>query len=278
MNYRLIYFLITGIMLMLVSCDNTKYLPAGTNLFVGSKVNIKADPAIKKKSNKALAGSLQSLVRPKPNSKFLGARLKLSFYNIVDTPTGKGLRYFIKYKMGEPPVIAQYSVLEKNRAVMQNWLENRGYFHDTVTLDTVIQNKKLTAVYNAYIGQQYTIRHISFPQDSSILSRQIRGRDSKRAIKRSLFKEGAPYDLDVVMAERSRIDARLKDRGFYYFNPDDLIAEVDSTVGNHQVDIAMLVKDSTPDQVRRRYRIDSVVVFADYDINSDSSIAGASQL
>src|SRR3954463_4884910 len=250
MNYTLVCFLITGMML-LMACDNTKYLPQGTNLFVGSKVNIKADPAVKKKVSKGLSGDLQGMVRPKPNSKILGARVKLSFYNIVDTPKGKGLRYFIKYKMGEPPVIAQYSVLEKNRAVMQNWLENRGYFHDTVTLDTVIQHKKLTAVYNAYIGQQYTIRHISFPQDSSILSRQIRGRDSKRAIKRSLFKEGAPYDLDVVMAERSRIDARLKDRGFYYFNSEDLIAEVDSTVGNNQADIDILVKNSTSDVARR---------------------------
>src|SRR3954463_1789101 len=103
MNYRLIYFLITGMVLLLAACNNTKHLPTGTNLFVGSKVNIKADPAIKKKSSKVLSGSLQSLVRPKPNSKFLGARLKLSFYNIVDTPTGKGLRYFIKYKLGEPP-------------------------------------------------------------------------------------------------------------------------------------------------------------------------------
>src|SRR6059058_3612546 len=133
MNYRLIYFLITGMMLLLVACDNTKHLPAGTNLFVGSKVNIKADPALKKKDRKGLANQLQGMVRPKPNSKILGARVKLSFYNIVDTPKGKGLRYFIKYKLGEPPVIAQYSVLEKNREVMQNWLENRGYFHDSVT-------------------------------------------------------------------------------------------------------------------------------------------------
>lgn len=261
---------------LLAACDNTKYLPQGTNLFVGSKVNIKADPAIKKKASKALAGNLKSLVRPKPNSTILGARVKLTFYNMVDTPKGKGLRYLIKYKLGEPPVIAQYTVLEKDRAVMQNWLENRGYFHDTVALDTVIHHKKLTAVYNAYIGPQYTIRHINFPNDSSILSQRIRGRDTKRALKRSLFKEGAPYDLDVVMAERQRIDDRLKERGFYYFNPDYLIAEVDSTVGNHKVDIAMKVKQSTPGEARRPYRIDSVVVYADYDINStDSSAIGA---
>lgn len=262
-------------MMLLTACDNTKYLPTGTNLFVGAKVNIKADPAIKKKTSKSLAGDLHDQVRPKPNSKILGARIKLSLYNSVDTPKGKGLRYFIKYKLGEPPVIASYSVLEKNRQVMQNWLENRGYFHDTVTLDTNIRHKKLTAVYNAYIGNQYTIRNISFPQDSSILSRRMRGRNSKRTLRRSLFKEGAPYDLDVVMAERQRIDDRLKDRGFYYFNPDYLIAEVDSTVGNHQVDIAMRVKQSTPEAARRPYHIDSVIVYADYDISTDSSIAGA---
>lgn len=261
--------------LLLASCDNTKYLPQGTNLFVGSKVNIKADPAVKRKISKGLSGDLQGLVRPKPNSKILGARVKLSLYNSVDTPKGKGLRYLIKYKLGEPPVIAQYTVLEKDRAVMQNWLENRGYFHDTVTLDTVIHHKKLTAVFNAYVGPQYTIRHISYPNDSSILSKRIRGKNSKRALRRSLFKEGAPYDLDVVMAERQRIDDRLKDRGFYYFNPDYLIAEVDSTVGNHQVDIAMKVKQSTPAEARRPYRLDSVVVYADYDISTDSSTAGA---
>src|SRR5689334_2538598 len=166
MSYRLIYFLmITGMMLTLAACDNTKYLPAGTNLFVGAKVNIKADPKVKKKENKALAGEMKGLIRPKPNSKILGARVKLALYNSVDTPKGKGLRYLIKYKLGEPPVIAQYSVLEKNRAVMQNWLENRGYFHDTVTLDTVVKHKKLTAVYTSYVRAQYTIRNISFPQD-----------------------------------------------------------------------------------------------------------------
>ena len=264
-------------MMLFTACDNTKYLPQGTNLFVGAKVNIKAEPAIKKKVSKSLSGDLHDLVRPKPNSKILGMRIKLSLYNSVDTPKGKGLRYLIKYKLGEPPVIASYSVLEKNREVMQNWLENRGYFHDTVTLDTNIQHKKLTAVYNAYVGQQYTIRNISYPQDSSILSRRMRGRNSKRALRRSLFKEGEPYNLDVVKAERDRIDARLKDRGFYYFNPDYLIAEVDSTVGNHQVDIAMRVKETTPAQARRPYHIDSVVVYADYDISSDSSIAGAKE-
>ncbi len=37
----------------------------------------------------------------------------------------------------------------------------------------------------------------------------------------------------------------------------------------------MQVKDETPPAARRQYRINDVIVYADYDINSDTSTAGA---
>lgn len=277
MNDRFLYFLSLVSIISLAACDNTKHLAAGQDLYVGSELKVKANPDLPKKKKKALESDMASLIRPKPNSKILGARVKLTLYNSVDTPKGKGLRYLIKNKLGEPPVIASYSTLDKDRAVIQNRLENRGYFKDTVTLDSSVQHRKFTGIFTAYVHNQYTIRNISFPKDSSALSRTIRGRDSsqRRALRRSLFREGEPYDLDIVKAERARIDTRLKQRGFYFFGPDYLIASVDSTVGNHKVDIAMQVKDETPVAARRQYRINDIVVYADYDINSDTSIASA---
>lgn len=277
MKYRLLYCIgiLTG--LLLASCDNTKHLAPGQSLYIGSSVKVKADPKISKSRRKALESDMSSLIRPKPNSKILGVRLKLSLYNSVDTPKGKGLRYFIKNKLGEPPVIASYSTLEKDREVMVNRLENRGWFKDTVTLDTMVKHRKFSGTFTAYVHDQYTIGNISFPKDSSVLSRNIRGRDStqKRALRRSLFKPGAPYDLDVVKAERVRIDTRLKQRGFYYFGPDYLYASVDSTVGNHKVDVDVRVKEETPDAARRQYRINNIIVYADYDQNADTSLANA---
>ncbi len=277
MNYRLTHLIGLLVIVFFAACDNTKYLADGQNLYVGANVKVKADPSLPKKKRKALESEMTSLIRPKPNSKILGMRIKLSLYNSVDTPKGKGLRYLIKNKLGEPPVIASYETLSQDRAVIQNRLENRGFFKDTVTLDTVVKHRKLTANYTAQLQHQYTIRNISFPDDNSVLSRNIRDRDSsqKRAIRKSLFKEGAPYDLDVVKAERNRIDAQLKQKGFYYFSPEYMIASVDSTVGEHQVDIDMQIKDETPAAARNQYRINDVVVFADYDINSDTSTADA---
>ena len=50
-----------------------------------------------------------------------------------------------------------------------------------------------------------------------------------------LIYSGPPSNLEV-MAERIRIDAFLKERGFYFFSPEYLLIKADSTAGDHQVD------------------------------------------
>jgi len=64
----------------------------------------------------------------------------------------------------------------------------------------------------------------------------------------------------------------MKQRGFFYFSPDNLLIRVDSTVGDHQVDMTLLIKRSTPEAARRIYRINDVVVFTNYTVHSDTSI------
>ena len=86
-------------------------------------------------------------------------------------------------------------------------------------------------------------------------------------------KTGDPYDLDMIKNERTRIDARLKQRGYFYFNPDYVLALVDSTVGENKVDIRVIVKRSTPVKAKETYRINDVVVYADYEARIDTNIS-----
>src|SRR5690242_1079989 len=134
---KLVLFLL--IVLVIASCNNTKYLAANQNLFIGSTSKIKSTDKISKSERNSLEDQMKSLVRPKPNSKILGARVKLSIYNSTKEPKKpKGLKYWWKHKVGEPPVIASYTALEKNREIMQNHLDNKGYFRDSVVMDTSI--------------------------------------------------------------------------------------------------------------------------------------------
>jgi len=249
------------------SCSETSSLEQGQYLYKGSKITIKANPKITKKERRKLTEEMEDLLRPKPNTRFLGIKYKLLIYNFAGTPTGKGPRHWLKNKLGEPPVLASMTAFEKNRSILQNRLENRGYFHDSVRLDTTVKNRKMSTTYTAMLGPQYTIRKVVYPSDSSSISDEI-----QKVTKRSLLKPGSPYDLDVIKQERNRIDGRLKQRGYYYFNPDYILVRVDSTVGGHQVDMNVLVKKSAPPRAKQAYFIRDVVVFADYDVESDTVI------
>lgn len=266
--------LIFSIALLAASCSNTSKLGPGQNLFVGSEEKIKSTDKLSSSKKKALQSEMHELVRPKPNASILGVRFKLTVYNMFNEPKKpKGIIHWLKYKVGEPPVLASASVLEKNREVIQNHFDNKGYFEDSVLMDTSIKNKKLHVTYTALLDTQYSIQQTSYPNDSSKLAQTIQRRATRP--KYVLLKPGDPYDLDIIKAERTRIDNRLKEHGFFYFSPEYLIANVDSTIGNHKVDIDMRVKPETPSYARRPYHINDVYVFTDFDINGDTSLIGA---
>jgi outer membrane protein insertion porin family len=259
--------LLAWLSVLFYSCSETKSLEEGQYLYDGANVIIKATPPISHRKAKALRTELSGLLRPKPNGSFLGIKVKLLLYNVAGKPTGKGLRYFIREKLGEPPVLASYSTMEKNRAVLQNRLENRGYFKDTVLLDTIYKGRKLSAKYTAEIGKQYIIRNVKYPVGDDSLSLAI-----NKLSRHSLLKKGDPYNLDVIKNERTRIDSRLKQQGYYYFQSDDLLIRADSTVGDDQVDLNLIIKKSTSPEAFKVYRINDVVVFADYNVHTDTSI------
>lgn len=253
---------------LLISCNNTKYLPKGETLYIGSKIKYVSQDSSAKSQKAVLKEELQAIILPKPNGKILGLRVKLWFYNIAGKPTGKGLRYIIRNKLGEPPVYASAVNFEKNRSIMANRLENRGYFKGNISFDTTTKNKRTSAVFTAKPGVQYVIDTVNFPNDSSELSTAIRA-----ATRRSALRKGRAYDLDVIKAERVRIDTRLKQKGFFYFDDDYLLLKVDSTVGTNKVNMYMEVKPETPPQAIHPYRINEVIIYADYSIATDTSFS-----
>ena len=208
---------IAGFLLILFTCacNVTKHIPENDALYLGSTIKIKPVNDSIKFDSKEVKEELDALLRPRPNASFLGIKYKLAIYNLAGTPTGHGLRYWLKTKVGEPPVLGSSVNLEKNRQILENRVENRGYFRSTVTVDTTIKKKELKATYAVSLNPQYKIRNVTYVVDSTPLGRQLRNLS-----KFSFLKPGNPYDLDVIKAERERNDGRLKERGFYFFNPD----------------------------------------------------------
>jgi outer membrane protein insertion porin family len=259
MKILLLFILLSS--LLWTSCGSARHVPANDKLYTGATVNV-SGPSLTVRKKKDLRADLSGLTRPKANTRLFGAAFKLGIYNMF-YKAKKGIFKNLRDKMGEPPVLLSQVDLQQNVKVLQNYLENKGYFHATVTGDTVVRRNKASAVYKAKTGSQYSIANIEFPQDSSALSLAIAA-----TAKKTLLKKGAPFDLEIIRGERTRIDALLKEKGFYFFSPDYLLIRTDSTIGNNLVNMYLTVKPETPEQARQVYKINDVYIYSNYSLNT----------
>lgn len=267
---KLSYYLILAL-LFAYGCSNTKYLPEGDMLYVGGEVEVK-DTTMSRKERKAMEKTMEGLLRPKPNSGFLGLRPKLYIYNIAGEPKkDRGFRHWLRTKVGEPPVLFSQVDLDYNADILQNFAENKGYFKVRTAADSTSRNRRAKAKYTVTPKQRYTIRKVIFPGDSAATELDSTVANIRR---RSRLKKGQPYDLDVIKEERERIDQRLKNKGYFYFNPDYILVQVDSTVGSHQVDLIVKVKDETPEKAKRVYSIGDIYIYPNYSLaNAKDTLA-----
>ena len=255
------YLLLCILVTFFYSCSVTKKLPAGESLYVGAKVKVMADSGIAKPEIKKVETLLTEFAKPKPNSTILGFPYKVWFYYLFGEPKGeKGFRGFFRKRFGEPPILASRSVTAANVKQIGFLLNNEGYFRSFATGELSDKNRKSTAIYTTTLHQRYFLDTITIaPQDTAILGKAYNGKNQI-----SFLKTGSPYRLELISGERTRIDNVLKKRGHYYFQPDFIIIEADSSIGNHKVNVTLKIKPSTSQVNRKIYYIRDVHVLADY--------------
>ncbi len=251
---------------ILVSCSTTRRLKPGQYLYTGAKVIINPDSSTKIDDQKEVAEILESKTRPKPNTSLLGIKYKLLLYNLApDTIKPRGLGNWLKNKVGEKPVLLNDVKIKYNNDVLKSYLISQGYLQADVTGDTVIKGKKGKAIYTANTGIRYKINSVTFPKDTGTLTNIINANKDK-----TLLKVGDYYDLDTYKRERIRIDNDLKENGYFYFSPDYLILQVDSTIGKNLVSIDVNIKNTAPDAGLKPYTISSINIYPNYNLRRDS--------
>lgn len=258
---------------LLAACSTTRTVPEGDQLYTGARVEVKAPASVTNRQKKVLRSDLAGLTRPRPNSRFLGIPLKLMIYNMFGNRKDSSFFGRLRNRWGEPPVLLSSVALDRNTQVLKSHLENKGFFKAQVTGDTVVKGKKGHAEYTATTGEQYKIASITFPTDTSELAHHIR-HDSTN----SLLKVGEPFDLDLIRGERLRIDAHLKEDGFYYFSPEYLLVKADSTIGENKVNLFMTIKEDIPSVARLAHHINDVYIYGSYSLATaaaDTSKANA---
>jgi outer membrane protein insertion porin family len=239
----------------ILGCSNTAYLAKGEKLYTGATVNIEEKEDLPDKSD--LESQLDLIAKPEPNTKFLGLlHVKLWLYNIG----------VFKESLGEPPVLLQSVVPDRVAARMGNLLEGKGYF-GAVALYTVQEDEHTAEIqYTVALHTPYRINGITVKGESTTLLEEIRS-----TMGETLLHAGDQYDLVKLKQERERIDAALKEKGYFYFSPNFIVFQADTSAGKKTIDLSLAVKNDIPVEATRFYTIGTTSIYSGYSLKPDSA-------
>ncbi|HCO85964.1 MAG TPA: hypothetical protein DIT95_20890, partial [Arenibacter sp.] len=248
----------------LYSCGVSKFIPNGEALYTGSKINIEADKDIG--NTKKVSQELHTLLEPEPNSKILGIRPGLYFHYKAQKKRPGFLNRWLNKKLGEDPVYLSDVNPQRIEQLMLNRLDNRGYFYSKATSELDSAQKHASVKYQVELKKPYTLEQFKLAKDSLPIYNDI-----SKALAKTEIKLGKRFDLELMKYERERIDQELKQKGYYNFNPDFLIFEVDTNrYDNKKFDLFLRLKKNVPKKSLIPYTIDSISVFPNYSMNTDT--------
>jgi len=245
--------LLIGI-LTLTACSGLRTVPSDDKLYTGAEITLVSPDRIPNK--KYLKVQAKSVARPIPNQSFFGLRPRLALPNI------KWLR---KYK--EAPVLISSVRPEATTAIIDALFFNNGIFNCYTEYQIVEKKHTAKVVYTCHVHNPYKLKELIVSISDDSIASIVRSES-----KHSLVKPGDIYQLDQLKTERVRLDAVLKEKGYFYFSPDYLLYKADSSNGNGTVSLKLCLKDSIPKSALMPYSIHEVIIDQDYTLNSDTII------
>jgi outer membrane protein assembly factor BamA len=255
-----------GMVLLVSACNVGRHLPAGEKLYAGTDININADSTVSADEQTVLKTKLQELARPRPNSQLFGFPYKVALYYLFGEPKSEhGFRAWFRRKFGAEPVLASARAIGANAAVFTGTLKNEGYFEATTSGELREAGYKARGVYQVNVPQRFLVDSVAITirQEKDTVRRVMQATAG-----RTVIKKGDPWRLDAIKIERERISQAVKQRGFYYFQPDYIKVLSLNDTARHRANLYFALDPAMPEAAGVPYSIRNVYIYPNYDLSS----------
>lgn len=262
-----LYLIIILLGLTAASCSTTRRLPEGEQLYTG----IKKIEYVTEAGGDSIAGVLNVAARDqideatfvKPNNyfKLLNWRypfpLGLWVYNNWPNPK-KGLRHWLYEKLVEEPVLVSDVRPQVRARMIDEILDNNGYFSGSATYDLIPgKNPRKAAVkYTITTGPAYRLHSVELLPDTTPVCSLIN--DIARRI--PYLHAGSQYNADSLSAARIDIANAIRNKGYYYFSPVFLEYLADSINHPGSIDLRLVLGKNIPQRFIEPYTVGDVTV------------------
>lgn len=194
------------LLLLLSACSTDKLIPEGAYML--NSVQVKSD------SVGYDAGALKQYVRQKEKPKLFS---------------------LFKNPFSRKPVIYDSVQARLSCQDLLTAMQNQGYMHAGVSLYTDVNGKKLNATYLLHPGEPFLIGKVSYVVDD----KNIQDLLHLDLLENQQIKEGVPFTVETLDAERKRIANLLADKGYYRFHKDFIQFSADTIMGRKDVALTL---------------------------------------
>lgn len=244
------------------ACSTTRRIGADEILYTGVKKIEISTPEKGIKEAPGLSSAVFDAVNVRPNNALYSPYVRWPFplglwvYNNWSNPP-KGFKHWLYEKLVAEPVLISDVRPEVRVKMIDEILDNNGYFGGTATYSLVQgkNKKKARILYTVNTGPEYTIDSIMLLPDTCHLNHLI---DSV-ARKNSYFQKGARYCTDSLSAVRVRIANAVRNKGYFFFRPDYIEYLADSTITQGKIAMKMVLGANIRPAMLARYRTGWIV-------------------
>lgn len=259
--------LIAAIALLATACSTTRRLGPNQTLYTGvSKFDI--NPTDGEKLPDEMVSNLKEAINVPPNNPmpFMSPYVRTPFplglwlYNNW-SDSCKGLKGWFYRKFARQPVLVSYVKADQRVKVMEQILDDNGYFGSTASYEIVPDKKnpkKARINYSVDVASPYRIDSIMYIDNPDC---KVSLFIDSLARRNPYLKKGEIFCVDSLSAVRTRITNRLRNRGYYYFRPEFIEFLADSLITPHAVAIKLTLAANIPQMAMLQYRTGKVTTY-----------------
>lgn len=236
---RLIPLAVICAVMLLWSCSSTRHVPQGQYLLDKVDIDLVMQPG---DTTVIQRSELFNYLRQQPNHKVLGfAKMQLGIYNMSGHDSTRWYNRWLR-RLGEAPVVYNPDQTAASVHQLRQAMLNKGYLGATVGIDSIVDHdkRKVHLRYHVLPGNPHRISSLTYDISDAAV-------DSILSSDRNLYalSVGDNLDLSALDAERSRITALLRDRGYYAFSKEYVTFIADTAENSLDVDLTLVV--NSPD-------------------------------